>query len=155
MFSFYTVYYLHAMKWYVYRLSYKSIVFYIGLTGNMINRYKEHYIGNVPQTSGLINLIRCANHEHIDMDVLHILDCRHTAFQLERANIRMYANQNIPLCNDKWNDIDNIMFFSGMTEWHKPKRASYSQINEIIQQKINKHESNRCKQMDYSTSVGE
>lgn len=133
------------MKWYIYKLSYKGSVFYIGLTRNMINRYKTHYLGNVPQTSGLINLIRCSHNDHIDMDVVHIVDCRATAFQLERANIRMYANQNIPLCNDKWNDPSNVMFFPAISEWDTLNRADYSTINKIIQDKVDKYESNRRK----------
>lgn len=133
------------MKWYIYRLSYDGTPFYIGLTRNMINRYKLHYAGYVAQTSALINNIRHATGDHVDMDVLHILECRHTAFQLEYANIRMYANQQIPICNNKWNDPHNVLYLHNAVEWKQLKRANYSNINTIIQNKIDNHESNRRK----------
>lgn len=140
--------------WYVYRLSFKGIPIYIGLTGNPYQRYRQHYSLSLYQTSGIIHLIRTETNEFIDMDILYITSNKYNAFSREEGTIKMYSNQSIPLFNDKHNSAANILRYKWPSLPIQPPRTDYTIIYNKIKEQINEYEQkHRHNQMDYATSI--
>lgn len=115
------------MLYYVYSISINNVVFYIGMTGEPIRRFRQHFIEKQSRVSKVARYCLFNNNTVINMKLLYACRNRAIAERLERRYIDVY-NVGYCLTNDNniWDyvcdhlpDI-NIRFLNYFFEDYEP-----------------------------------
>jgi hypothetical protein len=125
-----------AIMWYLYELSYKGIVFYVGISKKPIDRYKQHCALQHDTTKGVIALIRDTTGDLPSYNIIHGSIDKVLIMGMESDLIFSYAKIKHGLCNIEHNTKDNVLCCTHKIV-SKPKgRFKYNQsvINNIQQQ---------------------
>lgn len=132
------------MEYYVYLLSYKSIVFYVGITTQPNIRYNQHYCCNDPNTAGIIFLLRELN-ERPEIDFILITTDARTGYQTELETIISYRVNGHYLCNNLDNSNDNRLIYYYHSSFMKllPKRLRNFSVKHYISSKKKEYEQKR------------
>lgn len=149
MFSIFT-----HMIYYVYSLSHKGSVFYIGISSQPSIRYSQHACCTDSCTAGFIHAMRI-NHSLPDLNIIYVGD-KCTAQMFERCLINWHASLNNKLCNYEHNPVPNRLIIT--FDWNnrtKYKRLEYNKrIRKYCNEKKKEYESNRYLSVDYPAING-
>lgn len=133
MFSIFTI---MANNWYVYTLSHKGNTFYVGITRNLIKRYKCHCTYPYENTHNYIHWIKEAG----ELPGIHILNCFLTQREAEGAEtslIRHFIHIGNKLCNVDINPPYNrIITCNPYPLLNKKKRLKRKYANDIIRKAL-------------------
>jgi hypothetical protein len=141
--------------YFVYELSYKGIVFYVGQTIAPFQRYSAHCTGDIA-TWCIINLIR-EKGDIFEFKIVYICDTERQSLFRERSLIELYVKLKIALCNCEYNPKENQITYYYRYDWRVPrKKLNHDKIKEYITNAIDKYRNGqfRYECMGYSASIG-
>lgn len=100
-----------SKMWYIYTLSYKQKVFYVGITTDPVMRFRQHTnAGNgVATFEYMYWIIERGEISHLNINIIsHTLSKEH-ACVAEEGIIRFLSSMGNKLCNNDYNKIENVL----------------------------------------------
>jgi hypothetical protein len=133
--------------WYLYTLSDKGKVFYVGMSAYPASRYQQHCTNTACCRAYHYIHWMLERGEYPDMNIVWHFNSRADARFAEEVLVRQFASMGHKLCNTDYNPIYNVLITCIPNTKRKRHKSGYS---DFVRDKLKKYQDNERDEFRYN-----